>query len=40
MDVDEQIDNLVKGLKKIGINAWLATDKETEYSEKTREESK
>ncbi len=37
---DEEIDDIVKMLKKNGIGAWLVKGKEKEYSEDTKAESK
>ncbi len=37
---DEEVEKLMKDLKKIGIKGYLVTGKEKELSEKTREESK
>ncbi len=37
---DEEVEKLMKDLKKIGIKGYLVTGKEKELSDKTREESK
>ncbi len=37
---DEEVEQLMKDLKKIGIKGYLVTGKEKELSDKTREESK
>jgi len=37
---DKEIEDLLTVMKKEGFSCWLATDKEKEFSEKTKEESK
>ncbi len=37
---DEEIEKILKDMKKIGIKGYLVTGKEKEYSKKTKEESK
>jgi len=37
---DEEVEKLLKDLKKIGIKGYLVTGKEKEYSKKTKEKHK
>ena len=37
---DEEIEKILKDMKKIGIKGYLVTGKETEMSDKEREEGK
>jgi len=37
---DEEIEELLKGMKKVGIKGYLVTGKEKEFSKKTREAGK
>jgi len=39
-DSDYNVEDIVKILKENGINCWLSEGKETEFSEKTMEDSK